>query len=338
MLWLTIPADAQAGVWGVHDQVPAASLIVPFFEVGIDPVANPQNTNFTVYSSKTVTLHWEVWNIDGHGTSNLRGNVQLGIGQTWSANMASIIASEANADERNLLTTGNFYRGFVTIDIVTEETNLTPFDGDYPFDTKNAIQGSIYYLRLSEGSANGLPMVALEYTADPSDVSAFLEGFYQVGDGREEIDLGARLCSAALTQGQTCSSPTDGISAIRARVFRSEPLSGNTRVIVFAWTTSSPAGGGPSVVCTASGLCDSTYSFQQRREDGSIVQSGTNLTLPHVVNVIGTTGSNPGVFNIFNVSNPDNSMQVYAFSFNSASPNGNPNINWDAIFEATIEP
>ncbi len=31
-------------------------------------------------------------------------------------------------------------------------------------------------------------------------------------------------------------------------------------------------------------------------------------------------------------------LQLFAFSFNSAQPAGNPNTNWDAIFVSAIEP
>ena len=337
LVCLFVPTAGLAGVWGAHDSVPAATLLVPFFEVGIDPVANPENTNLVVYARTSTTIHWEIWDIDGNSTFDMFGNVELGVAETWSASLASLLAT-AHPATLAQLTDGDFYRGFMTIDVVSSTTSLNPFDEAYPFGTGNNILGSIYYLRLNEGSANGLPMVGLEYTSD-TDVSIFLEGFYGDDDHREEIDDNGRECGAGLTQGITpCVGSDQVISAIRARVFRSAPLSGTTRVIVFTWTTEIPNGGGPSTLCTTGGeTCDSSYTYHQYREDGSLADTGT-LTLPHVVNIIETVGNNPGELLILGIEDPKTSMQTYAFAQNAASPEGNPNINWDAIFEASIDP
>ncbi len=326
---------ATAGIWGAHDPVPASTLVVPFFEVGINQTTHPQNTNFTVYAARgPVTIHWEVWDRDGNGTLSLFGNVDLDVGETFSGNMNSLIGA-ALEDDRLLLADGDFYRGFMTIDVVTESTTMTPFNDGYPFGTSNSIIGTIYYLRLTEGSANGLPMIGLEYTSDSAN--DFLEGFYVAGDGREEIDDNARECAAALIQGNgPCTDSDQVIDSIRARVFHSAPLNGSTRVIVFTWTTNDNAGGGPSALCDGV-VCDQLYSFAQRREDASVVQSGL-LALDHVVNIIETVGPSPGEFLLFDVPDPNFSMQVYAFVFNSASPADNPETNWDAIFEASVWP
>lgn len=329
-----LSAPATAGIWGTPDAVPAATLIVPFFEVGVNQATHVQNTNIQVYARNSTTIHWEVWNIDGEASDSLYGNVELSSAETWSLSLASLLSSATPSDQA-LLNEGDFYRGFMTIDVVTEATDSTPFAMGYPFGTTNDILGTIYYLRLSEGSSNGLPMIALEHTAD-AGVPIWLEGFYG-NDHREEIDDQARTCAATLTQAAGACGGTDGqISGIRARVFRSAPLSGTTRVIVFAWTTTRHNEGGPSAICDDIGGCATSYSFDQFRENGTIANSGT-LALPHVVNVIPTVGDNPGEFLIQNIEDPDGSMQIYAFSFNSASPAGNPNINWDAILEANID-
>ncbi|MBZ0111628.1 MAG: hypothetical protein K8J08_04135 [Thermoanaerobaculia bacterium] len=330
-------APASAGIWGTPDAVPAATLIVPFFEVGIDQATNVQNTNIQVYARSSTTIHWEVWNIDGEASDNLFGNVELPGAETWSLSLASLLSS-ASASDRARLDEGDFYRGFMTIDVVTESTSATPFDVDYPFGTSNDILGTIYYLRLLEGSANGLPMIAIEHTAD-AGVSPFLEGFYSADDHREEIDDRARTCAATLTHAAgACAATDDNISNIRARIFRSAALSGTTRVIIFTWNTDRPNEGGPSAICADIGGCNTSYSFSQYREDGTRVNPpGETLMLPHVVNIIPTVGDNPGEMQIQNIPDPTGSMQIYAFSLNSASPAGNPNINWDAILEANID-
>jgi len=54
------------------------------------------------------------------------------------------------------LTDGSFYRGFMTIDLVTASTALLPTDGAYPFYSFNCLTGQTYYVRLLEGAANGI--------------------------------------------------------------------------------------------------------------------------------------------------------------------------------------
>jgi hypothetical protein len=65
----------------------------------------------------------------------------------------------------------------------------------------------------------------------------------------------------------------------------------------------------------------------------------STIRLDHVVNVIEDStlvGNLAGWISIFNIPNVLIDMQVYGLSFNSANPAGNPNLTWDAIFEAYI--
>src|SRR6185436_979948 len=107
---------------------------------------------------------------------------------SWSAAMRDLL-NTASPATRAALTEGEFYRGFVTIDVVTAATALNPRQASYPFGTSNALEGFIYYTRLSQGSANGLAMVPLESV--PGTTNTFMSGFYGSGD-REEIDSTAR--------------------------------------------------------------------------------------------------------------------------------------------------
>ena len=275
----------------------------------------------------------------GGGTFRHVGKrLTLGSGGPGLSSLASILAT---ADPTTLaqLTDGDFYRGFMTIDVVTTATDKSPFSATYPFGTSNDILGSIYYLRLNEGSANGLPMVGLEYI-DDTGVSIFLEGFYGSDDHREEIDDNGRECGAGLTQGITpCGGSDQEISAIRARVFRSAPLSGTTRVIVFTWTTEEPADGGPSAICGSPGFsCAESYNFYQYREDGSFADSGT-LTLPHVRQYYRHGGEQPQASSTSQESKiPKHPCRSTLSPRNAASPEGNPNINWDANFPSEYRP
>jgi hypothetical protein len=339
LLVLILSALPALAVPGATDRVPAASLLVPFFETGINSSTEPHDTLLVVtnWLIGTETFHYHVWDIDGNPTG-LNGNITLGNLGTWSVAMRDLINTAAPA-VRTQLTQGAFYRGFVTLDVVTAATTLNPRQASYPFSSVNALEGFIYYTRLSQGSANGLAMVPLE--AVPGTTDTFLSGFYTSGDNREEIDSTARVCAQQLATGTACSTSgsDNDIDRFHMRVFRSTPLNGTSRGVIFTWTLGRT--GGPSLYCdNPANSCASSYTFRQYDEDGNVVQNST-LRLDHVVNVISSSqiiGSQAGWISVFDVPNVNIDTQVYAFSFNSAFPSGNPNLTWDAIFEGYIVP
>lgn len=333
-LALAVPA---AAVPGATDRTPAASLLVPFFETGINSGTHPHDTLMVVTNWRTDnrTFHYHVWDVDGNPTG-LNGNITLGPLGSWSVAMRDLLNTSTPA-VRTQVTEGPFYRGFVTIDTVTAATALAPTEAGFPFSDANVLEGFIYYTRLSQGSANGLAMVALE--ALPNTANSFLRGFYRTsGDNREEIDPTGRRCARQLSLGGSCASGLDGaLARIHLRIFRSAPLSGASRAVVFTWIPG--IAGGPSVWCDvpANG-CSSSYIFRQYDEAGAIVQNAT-IRLNSVVNVIENVslqGNQSGWISIFNVPNILLDLQVYGFTFNTANPSGNPNLTWDAIFEAYI--
>ena len=140
--------------------------------------------------------------------------------------------------------------------------------------------------------------------------------------------------------GEACGAGIDGpLARIHLRIFRSTPLNGASRAVVFTWVPGMTEG--PSVYCdVTANSCDSAYTFRQYDEGGTIVQSST-IRLDHVVNVIedvSLVGNQSGWISIFNIPNLLIDLQVYGFTFNTANPAGNPNLTWDAIFEAYIAP
>jgi len=340
LLALTLAAPAFA-VPGAADRVPAATLLVPFFETGINSATHPHDTLLVVtnWLFADITFHYHVWDIDGNATG-LNGNILLDDLDSWSAAMRDLINSASPA-VRTQLTQGAFYRGFVTIDVVTAGTALNPRQALYPFGTTNALEGFIYYTRLSQGSANGLAMVPLENV--PATTDSFMRGFYSGGDNREEIDSTARFCAnqVGTNPGGTtaCSTGSDDsdIDRFHLRIFRSAPLTGSSRAVIFTWRPGLAAG--PSVFCDVN-PCESAYIYRQYNEGGDIVFNGT-IRLDHVVNVIEDSqlvGTQSGWLSIFDVPNVQIDSHVYAFTFNSAAPAGNPNLTWDAIFEGYIVP
>lgn len=336
VLALILAAPAYA-VPGATDRLPAASLLVPFFETGVNSATHPHDTLLVVTNWRTDnrTFHYHVWDIDGNPTG-LNGNITLTSLASWTAAMRDLL-NTASPAVRTQLTEGSFYRGFVTIDAVTAATALNPRAVGYPFSNDNVFEGFIYYTRLSQGSANGIAMVALETV--PATADSFLRGFYISSDRREEIDPTGRRCAKLRANGGAgpCSGLDGPLARIHMRIFRSTPLNGSSRAVVFTWALGLT--GGPSVYCDvpANG-CASSYIYRQYDESGNIVVNGT-IRLDHVVNVIensGLVGNLAGWISIFNIPNVLVDLQVYGFSFNSANPAGNPNLTWDAIFEAYV--
>jgi hypothetical protein len=339
LLALTLAVPALA-VPVSTDHVPAATLLVPFFETGINSASHPHDTLLVVtnWLFADITFHYHVWDIDGNATG-LNGNITLDDLDSWSAAMRDLLNSASPA-VRTQLTQGAYYRGFVTLDVVTAATALSPRQAGYPFGTTNALEGFIYYTRLSQGSANGLAMVPIENV--PATTDSFMRGFYSGGDNREEIDSTARFCAnqiATTPATDSCNTAGDDsdIDRFHLRIFRSGPLTGSSRAVIFTWRPG--LAGGPSIFCDAQ-PCESVYTYRQYNEGGDAVVSST-IRLDHVVNVIEDSqlaGLQSGWISIFDVPNVQVDSHVYAFSFNSAAPAGNPNLTWDAIFEGYVLP
>jgi hypothetical protein len=331
LLAMLLTAGAAHAIAGATDHKPAASLLVPFFEVAIDPAVQSENTLLVVTNAypAACTIHYHVWNVKG--VPAFSGNVSLPSLGTVSFSLYDSIAAQS-AGTKTLLTTGSFYRGFVTIDVVTSPTSLPPTAAAYPFSANNLLEGFIYYTRLAAGSANGLAMVPIE--AVPTTIHGNLHGFYSGADFREEIDVDARACADGASP---CEDANHTVSRIHTRVFGSTAINGKTRIVVFTW---SPGSGkaGPSDYCATPGSgCTTVYPFKLYDEAGNLL-ANTSIGLPNVVNVLTLTPPVAGFASIWDVPSINNNMQVFAFSFNSAFPTSDPKLSWDAIFEGTIVP
>lgn len=341
LLALAVSAVPASAVPGSPDRVPGASLLVPFFETGVNSTTHPHDTLLVVtnWLFADVIIHYHVWDIDGTATG-LNGNITLGQLDSWSVALRDLI-NPASGAIKTQLTEGDYYRGFITIDAVTAATSNNPRQGGFPFRNDNALEGFIYYTRLSQGSANGLAMIPLEYV--PNTANGLVREFYSGGGSREEIDSSARICAGQLALGEACTATGDDdgvVDRIHLRHFGSVPLNGRSRLVVFAWNTFT-SGGGPSALCEANpGNCSGggiNYPYKRYDENGTLLIDDT-VRLDHVVNVIEVGGTSAGWVSIWDVVNYQNDTQIYAFSFNSANPAGDPNLTWDAIFEGYIVP
>jgi hypothetical protein len=323
----------SAGIPGATDKVTAATLLVPFFEVGVDSTTHPHDTLLVLWAvSGGAKIHYHVWDIDGNAVA-IYGNEDLADRASWNTSMRSLISS-ASAAVKTALTdaSGNYYRGFVTIDVVTADTTLSPIENGYPLGTDNRLEGWIYYVRLAEGSSNSMAMIPIEEVG--SSVHSALRGFYG-SDGREEIDTDARSCAAGLATVGSCEQGDGTLHSIRSRVFLDDgSLNASTRIIIFYWQPGTTEG--ISVYCDTR-LCDSIYTYNRYNESGTRVQQDTTFRLDHVVNVIDVSGNENGFVSIRDIE-ASPSFQAYAFSITNVQPTSGASANWDAILESYINP
>jgi len=308
-------------VLGIPDNVPAATVLVPLLEASI---AGAPNTLIVITNTcdANVTLHWQIWDVEGTAV-NLAGNVALDPYEPWVTDFKGT-AEGSSSGAKSQLTDGTFYRGFLTADLVTSATNLLPTEGAYPFSSSNCLKGTVYYVRLSEGAANGIPAVHIEGGLG-GGLDGLVRGFYQPDDDREEFDNHARVYAEKKTRDLAFVGDADLLlDNIISRVFLAPSLNGETRIVVWAWGvpdrgTQAPGDGGRG-----------PFTARHRDETGATVATSF-LELRRVVNIITVTGTANGEVWIENL--PEN-FNVYAFSFNSAE--GSAALTWEAMFESAI--
>jgi hypothetical protein len=330
---------AFAGIPGTPDITPAATLILPFFEVGIDAAANPNDTFAIVYSrsGSSDRFHYHVWDKNGNAT-DLYGNVTLTGNETWASSMRGLINGSTATVKAALDDGGTYYRGFVTIDLVSTDTTKNPTESGFLFETgpgNNSLEGFIYFVRLAEGSSNSMPMIPVNWVTSTEDT--YLAGMYQspLIDGREKFDATGRACAERLASGIAgpCTQDTV-IGRVDSRVYLDATYNAKTRIILFLWNPD--VVGGPSVYCDTH-TCDSEYDYKQYDPDGNLV-TDTTIRLPNVVNVIDVSGTSNGLVSIQNIADAPHQYMVYGFSITNASPTSGASANWDAILPSYIEP
>jgi hypothetical protein len=265
-----------------------------------------------------------MWTVFGERVAY--GNVTLTPLKTQPYSVRTFINS-LSAPNRAKFEDGDYYRGFMTFDVVTSSTVLPPTDAAYPFGSSNVLEGWIYYVRLPEGSSNGLSMLPLE--AAPPGTNSFLHGFYQSTDNREEIDADARYSADLLTTGGAAAADPDGVmDRVHSRLYLVNANAAVSKVIVFTF----PSGG----INLGTNFPGSAL-YKRYNENGDLVADfTTNLT--RVVNVIqltSTPATESGWLSLWNI---DGDFETYAFSINSANPPGQPALTWDAIFESYVYP
>ncbi|EFK05544.1 conserved hypothetical protein [delta proteobacterium NaphS2] len=336
-LCLLVSGLAFAGVPGILDITPAATLIVPFFEVGINDTTNPEDTLLIVYnrSASNSRIHYHVWDIHGNAT-DLYGDVLLAGNETWSATMRGLIAVSTGDVKEDLDDGGTYYHGFVTIDKTTAETTKNPTESGYPFATgtsSDSLEGFIYYVRLAEGSSNSMSMLPINWV-DTATANSYLWGFYLNSDEREEFNAASMVCARRQASDSGGCSNVTTMSRVDSRIFLDPTYNAATRIILFTWRTD--VIGGPSIYCDTH-ACESEYDYKQYDKAGSLV-ADTTIRLPNVVNIIDVSGSTNGLVSIQNIADSGNKYNTYGFSITNANPPSGASQNWDAIIPSYLVP
>lgn len=128
---IAMPMSNAKAVNGTPDVIQAGTLVVPLMESAISGPENTLTIVINLCGPADRIIHWEMWDIDGNNIG-LSGNQTLGVGENWVSDMGSIVGI-ASPGQLTQLTDGSFYRGFMTVDIVSSTTVLPPTDGSYPF-------------------------------------------------------------------------------------------------------------------------------------------------------------------------------------------------------------
>jgi hypothetical protein len=215
LIALLVTASPAAAFFGVVDEVPAATLLIPYFEVHTETRQNARTTIFTVVNTDEVAVvlaHVTLWTNLGLPTVNFtmflqpRGSQEIdlrtlfiegelpfaGFGDSCEALSAAMPTSVRNlrAAHKGLAADDLFggmcgaldigddiARGFITVDTVSNCTADTPFSEDYFMDdaTSENVLTGHYVIQRDE------PLTAVSAPAVHLEASALgggLESFY----------------------------------------------------------------------------------------------------------------------------------------------------------------
>lgn len=183
-LLLTSGSRAQA-VIGVPDDVPAATLLFPFFKVNPKRTAASQqdsllvvtNTGGAVSSSAPDRwVHFTISNVKSEHVFDF--SVKLTPHDVWSCSLYDLLASPTPGTNpcpqvapaptgvvdalMIKVGTADILAGYVTVDAVSGPTSIFPGQAGYPFADANVLIGHLYLVDLPAGSATGFSAVSVE--------------------------------------------------------------------------------------------------------------------------------------------------------------------------------
>ena len=183
---------AQA-VLGIPDDVPASTLLYPFFKVDPTPTADSRQDSLLVITNTAnpaaafgaalpvslpsttahTWVHITIWNVKSQHVYDF--SVQLTPHDVFSCSLLDLLVNpnnflkpcgvfQAPTGVIPALLVGDILAGYVTVDVVTGPTSQFPGEAGYPFQDWNILIGHLYLVDLPQGSATGFNAVSIEST------------------------------------------------------------------------------------------------------------------------------------------------------------------------------
>ena len=181
---------AQA-VIGIPDDVPASTLLYPFFKVDPTPSASTRQDTLLVITNTAnpaaniaagtlasgtahTFVHVTIWSVKSQHIYDF--TVRLTEHDVWSCSLLDLLlnpgriarpcgVNQAPTGVVTQLTVGDLLAGYVTADVVAGPTALFPGQAGYSFLDWNTLVGHLYLVDLPAGSATGFNAVSIESQA-----------------------------------------------------------------------------------------------------------------------------------------------------------------------------
>ena len=164
---------AQA-VIGIPDDVPAATLLYPFFKVDPAPTPNNRQDSLVVVTNTANIGQWvhvTIWSVQSQHIYDF--SVFLTEHDVFSCSLLDLLVNpdgfanpcgvlQAPTGVIPALSVGDILAGYVTVDAVVGPTSLFPGQFGYPFADHNILVGHLYIVNLPAGSSTGFNAVSIE--------------------------------------------------------------------------------------------------------------------------------------------------------------------------------
>ena len=237
---LTFGGNAQA-VIGIPDDVPASTLLFPFFKV--NPTPNDTTRQDTLIAITNTAnpgadswVHVTIWSVRSQHVYDF--TISLTPHDVFSCSLLDLLVNPNNQQNPcgtfqaptgiiDQLRSGDILAGYITADVVTQPTSAFPGQAGYPFADHNILVGHLYLVDLPAGSATGFNAVSIESEVFP-DGSTYSSGTGGLGQPSvafdEDVQIGFYLNRCIEEQGASANCAPAGPYGNRERI---DGFSGN---------------------------------------------------------------------------------------------------------------
>jgi len=350
---LSVGGGTAQAVVGIPDDVPANTLLFPFFKVNPNPTSSSRQDTLLVVTNASSILaeaHFTIWDVRSAHVYDF--TVLLSPHDVYSCSLLDLFLSpqacaqavQAPPSVIPALTTTvagqTLLVGYVTVDASPEVTSLFPGQAGYPLADCNIFTGYEYLVNLPSGSSSGFNAVSIEHTlatkgqSAPAFIGGNTVGFYlnkciEIQGAPCPYDVLERIDAPNGDIAQTGTNDTPGLDLI-LRYFTLSSI--NARTEIWVWKDRNTDG--------TSGQASGQVSIAVYDEDENL--HSTTVNLPNEVNAVDAAGLiSPGApggwFRIkflnsqFNSTGPP--IQAVAYSLQFANSQ-NASLRWDAVFPA----